>query len=109
MSQRQFLQSQQYPLCVLLGGTGLQEVGGEVQVVCALLRSSFGDALVTPASAGTLVSCWSQLGRMFRYLKSSTGSLFAPHFHCVPGLWLRCTQRMQPIARRHSHSGHGAC
>jgi hypothetical protein len=103
MSQRQFLQDQQYPLFILLGGTGLREVNGEVHVVCALLRPSSGDSRISHGSAHAHMSHQCHPGSVLQYLRSGTGSLFACVVHLSTELWLRL------LARSASHSRQGAC
>lgn len=109
MSQRQFLQDQQYPRCVLLGGTGLREVGGEEHIVCALLRSSSGDHPVLHPSAGAQTPYPSHLGSVFQYLRPRIASLFAWVVHFAENeFWLRRTGLMRLIGRRHPHARQGA-
>jgi hypothetical protein len=109
MSPRQFLQDQPYPLCILLGGTGLREANGEVHVVCALLRASSGDPRISHASAHAQMPYQCHLGSMFPYLRSGAGSLFACVVDLAMELWLRRTQLMRLLARRASSSRQGAC
>ena len=109
MSQRQFLQDQPYPLCILLGGTGLREVSGEVHVACALLRSSSGDPRISHASARVQMPYQCHPGSVFPYLRSGIGSLFTCVVHLATELWLRRTQLMRRFARSGSHSRQGAC
>lgn len=109
MSQRQFLQDQQYPLCILLGGTGLREVNGEVHVVCALLRPSSGDPRISHGSAHAHRSHQCHPGSVLPYLGSRIGSLFAGVVHLATEFWLRRTQLMRRLARSASHSRQGAC
>jgi hypothetical protein len=109
MSPRQFLQDQQYPLCVLLGGTGLREVDGAVDVVCAQLRVSSGDPRTWHASAHAQMPYQCHLGSMFPYLRSGAGSLFACVVDLAMELCLRRTQLMRLLARRASHPRQGAC
>ena len=104
MSQRQFLQDQPYPLCILLGGTGFREVSGEVHVACALLRSSSGDSGISHALACAQMPTQCHLGSGFPFLRSGTGSLFACVVHLATELWLRRTPLMRRFARSGSHS-----
>lgn len=109
MSQRQFLQDQPYPLCILLGGTGLREVNGEVHVVCALLRAGSGDPRISHASAYAQMPYQCHPGSVFPYLRSGIGSLFACVVHIATKLWLRRTQLMRRLARSDLHSRQGTC
>lgn len=109
MFLRQFLQDQQYPLCVLLGGTGLREVDGQVHVVCALLRSNSGDSLVLPSLADAQMSYPSHLVSVVAYPKFSIGVLLACVVHLATELWLRRTRLMRLPARSDSQSRQDAC
>lgn len=109
MSQRQLLQNQEYPLCVLLGGTGLREACGQAHVVCILLRSRPGHPLVSQASADALQLYRSHPGSVFQYRRSSIGALFACVVHLATEFGLLRPWLKRLISRSHSYSGHGAC
>lgn len=109
MSQRQFLQNPEYPLCVLLGGTGLREVCGQAHVVCVLLRSRSGNPLVSQASADALQLYRSHPGSVFQYRRSSIGALFACVVYLATEFWLLRPWLKRLTSRSHSPSGPRAC
>lgn len=109
MSQRQFLQDQPYPLCILLGGTGLREGNGDVHVVCALLRAGSGYPRISHALAHAQMPYQSHPDSVFPYLGSRIGLLFACVVHLATKLWLRRTQLIGRLARSDLHSRQGTC